>query len=96
MDVKHILLEAPGSQGTAVQSWDLSSALVATQQIQFFILVCTKFQNFAFVKDTQCNSGPYSFSFHYFLSKAAFIYNMFNNAVSNQRPQSAEQSYDSA
>jgi hypothetical protein len=36
MDAKHILLEAPGSQGTAIQSWDLSSALAATQHIQFF------------------------------------------------------------
>ena len=35
MDAKHILLEAPGSQGTVVQSWDLSSAFVATQNTQF-------------------------------------------------------------
>lgn len=57
MDAKHILLEAPGSQRTAVQSRDLSFALVATQHIQFLILVCTKFKNFAFVKATQYNSG---------------------------------------
>jgi hypothetical protein len=61
MDAKHILLEAPGSQGTAVQSQDLSSALVATQHILFIILVCTKFKNFAFVKDTQCKSGLTAF-----------------------------------
>jgi len=38
MDAKHILLEAPGSQGTAVQSWDHSSALVATQHIPIFYI----------------------------------------------------------
>ena len=35
MAAKHVLLDAPASQGTAVQSRDLSSALVATQHIQF-------------------------------------------------------------